>query len=207
MIYPECLVGVGLGAGSEEDGVKGEVDEALGVYLHFVAVGQLCLVGEAAQDLLEEAVDGGYLEVGVVVEDFAQQCAGGSGNLGVGGGELLAEVGKVVYCHGIAVFVEGRVVGVGEQGEAVDETLAHLGGGTVGEGDGEQVGVCAAHLLWRAQADGAGVVVAEGKELAEVGAGQRVGLARTGRGALECEHMIQCLPKEGVSEFKISVRL
>ena len=135
--------------------------EIFGAKLYLKAGGQLQLTRKTTHDALHKAVDGADGEIGIVVQDVAQHQLRPRLHSRCVALNQFAIMCRQSCQHSL-VFVVGGTVG--HQRQILQDAVFHLGGGFVGEGDGQDVPVILRLLHHQIQ----------------VFFYQRVGLARTG---------------------------
>ena len=122
--------------------------EHLGVAdLHLQVRRQPQLVSQAAEDGLEESIDGLHAETVVVVQDLVQRHTAAAPHLLVGESRRSAPgVSWGLLLQGLAEGAEIRLAAgqaVADAVELAEDAVLHLGRGLVGEGDGQDAGILA----------------------------------------------------------------
>ena len=154
-----------------QDAVHAFLHEGGLVQLHLIRGELPDLVGEGAQRLLEELVDGGDGKGRIVVQDAAQLTLSAVAERFRRGEERRDEVFVIVRRRRIRR----------QDVQFLQNAALHLVGGLVGEGHGEDVPIGLRILLHEEQAD--------------VFTGQVVGLPRTGRSFQNPDHLPQIILK------------
>ena len=154
-----------------QDAVHALLHERGLVQFHLVGGELADLAGEGPEGLLEELVDGGHGEGGIVVQDAAQLPRGPFPER-----TGIREQGRN------EVLVVGRILRGGRKGmEFLEDALLHLVGGLVRKGHGEDVPIGLGVLLHQQQAD--------------IFTGQVVGLPGPGRRFQDLDHRPQIILK------------
>ncbi len=172
LTQPRKGLGVGRGVEREQELRDGMVEDGIGVELDVVVALQVHLVGKAADDLLEEAVDGRDVQVAVAEQHVAEDAARLVANRLVGEATPLWVGCRQLVVVLRAARVDRELVNLG------NDALFHLGRGLVGEGYGKNLAEAQVALL---------LLVEEGRELpteeqTDVESGQQMSLSRTCRG-------------------------